>query len=41
VGTLNTSSDKKELLDNIDKMDAEQLREFNKIYNEYMKGKGK
>jgi hypothetical protein len=40
VGTLNTSSDKKELLDNIDKMDAEQLREFNKIYNEYMKGKG-
>lgn len=41
VGTLNTSSDKKELLDNIDKMDAEQLREFNKIYNEYMKGKGR
>jgi repressor LexA len=41
VGTLNTSSDKKELLDNIDKMDAEQLREFNRIYNEYMKGKGK
>ena len=40
VGTLNTSSDKKELLDNIDKMDAEQLMEFNKIYNEYMKGKG-
>ena len=39
VGTLNTSSDKKELLDNIDKMDAEQLREFNKIYNEYMKKK--
>lgn len=41
VGTLNTSSDKKELLDNIDKMDAEQLREFNKIYNEYMKGKNR
>lgn len=41
VGTLNTSSDKKELLDNIDKMDAEQLREFNRIYNEYMKGKGR
>ena len=41
IGTLNTSSDKKELLDNIDKMDAEQLREFNRIYNEYMKGRGK
>jgi repressor LexA len=39
VGTLNTSSDKKELLDNIDKMDADELREFNRIYNEYMKSK--
>lgn len=39
IGTLNTSNDKKELLDNIDKMDAEQLREFNQIYNEYMKKK--
>lgn len=41
VGTVNSSGDKKELLDNIDKMDAEQLREFNRIYNEYMKGRVK
>ena len=39
VGTVNGSSDKKELLDNIDKMTAEELKEFNKIYNEYLKGK--
>ena len=30
---------KKELLDNIDKMDADELREFNRIYNEYLKKK--
>ena len=39
VGSVKMADNKKELLDNIDKMDAEQLREFNRIYNEYMKKK--
>lgn len=37
--SIKISDNKKELLDNIDKMDADQLREFNRIYNEYLKKK--
>lgn len=36
---IKISDNKKELLDNIDKMDADELREFNRIYNEYLKKK--
>lgn len=39
VGSVKMADNKKELLDNIDKMDADELREFNRIYNEYMKSK--
>ena len=39
VGSVKIADNKKELLDNIDKMDANELREFNRIYNEYMKSK--
>jgi repressor LexA len=39
--SIKISDGKKELLDNIDKMDANELLEFNKIYNEYMKKKEK
>ena len=41
VGSVKMADNKKELLDNIDKMDADELREFNRIYNEYMKNKEK
>lgn len=37
--SIKISDNKKELLDNIDKMDADELREFNRIYNEYLKKK--
>lgn len=39
IGSVKMADNKKELLDNIDKMDANELREFNRIYNEYMKSK--
>lgn len=39
VDSVKISDNKKELLDNIDKMTAEELKEFNKIYNDYLKGK--
>ena len=41
VGSVKITDNKKELLDNIDKMNADELREFNRIYNEYMKSKEK
>ncbi len=39
VDSVKISDNKKELLDNIDKMTSEELKEFNKIYNDYLKGK--
>lgn len=39
VNYVKMGDSKKELLDNIEKMDAEELKEFNRLYNEYMKNK--
>lgn len=39
INSLKMSDNKKELLDVIEKMNANELREFNKIYNEYLKSK--
>lgn len=41
VQTLRNNDAKKELLDSIDQMDAQQLKEFNKMFNEYMRSKEK
>lgn len=39
VNYVKMGDSKRELLDNIEKMDAEDLKAFNRIYNEYMKNK--
>ena len=39
VNYISKDDGKKELMDKLDQMDAEQLREFNRLFNEYMKGK--
>ena len=39
IGSIKISDNKQELIDNIEKMDAEELRELNRIYNEYMRKK--
>ena len=41
VQTLRNNDAKKELLDSIDQMDAQQLKEFNQMFNEYMRSKEK
>jgi repressor LexA len=39
VNYISKDDGKKELMDKLDQMDAQQLREFNRIFNEYMRGK--
>jgi repressor LexA len=39
VSSVRMPDNKKALLDTIDRMDAEELREFNKLYNSYLKSK--
>lgn len=39
IHSVKISDNKKELLDVIERMDAGELQEFNKIYNEYLKSK--
>lgn len=41
VHSIRMADSKKELMDTIDKMDADQLREFNRVYNEFMRSKEK
>ena len=41
VQTIGMSGAKKELFDTIDQMDAAQLKEFNKMFNDYMRSKEK
>lgn len=39
ISSVRMSDSKKELLDMVERMDADQLKEFNKIFNDYMKSK--
>ena len=39
VNYISRDDGKKEIMDKLDQMDAQQLREFNRIFNEYMRGK--
>lgn len=39
VNYVKMGDSKRELLDNIEKMDADELKAFNRLYNEYMKSK--
>lgn len=39
VNYISKDDGKKEIMDKLDQMDAQQLREFNRIFNEYMRGK--
>lgn len=39
VNYIRKDDGKKEIMDKLDQMDAQQLREFNRIFNEYMRGK--
>lgn len=39
ISSVKMSDSKKELLDMVERMDADQLKEFNKIFNDYMKSK--
>ena len=41
IQTLGMGDAKKELLDTIDQMDAQQLKEFNKMFNDYLRSKEK
>lgn len=39
VNYISKDDGKKELMEQLEQMDAQQLREFNRIFNEYMRGK--
>ena len=40
IDSVKVSDNKKELLDSIEKMDAEELKRFNEMYNDYIRSKG-